>query len=75
MSNNANTDPMTHRAAQALAALPIRGHSLTVDDLIIIWLDGYAAGHRDGMIEMSDRAIDILTTELAHTDDSQEAQD
>ncbi|KFI65908.1 hypothetical protein [Bifidobacterium cuniculi] len=70
-----NPEDMTHRAAQALAALPIRGHGLTVDDLIIIWLDGHAAGHRDGMIEMSDRAIDILNTELARTGGSQEAQD
>lgn len=67
-------EDMTRKAAQALAALPIRGHTLTVDDLVIIWLDGYAAGHRDGMIEMSDRAIDILNAELAHTS-IQEGQD
>lgn len=62
-------DPdLTHKAAQALADLPIHGHTIGVDDLITIWIDGYATGHHDGMDLMSDKAIEILKDELDRTD-------
>lgn len=64
-------DTMTRKAAQALADLPIRGHALTIDDLAIIWIDGYATGHHDGTAAMSDKAIEILEQELNHPQESQ----